>query len=247
MSIDSEEDMQGMRRVGRVVAEALRAMRAAVAAGITTLQLDQVAARVLAHHGARSAPQVLYGFPGVTCISVNDEVVHGVPGDREIHEGDLVKLDVTAELSGYIADAAVTVVAGQGTAFAARLARCAEAAFQKAIRVTRAGGPLNAIGRAVETEVSRRGFTVVATLGGHGVGRAIHEPPHVLNVFDPRERGVLTDGLVITLEPIVSAGSPQVVPQPDRWTLKTRDGSLSAHYEHTIVVTGGRPLLVTAP
>ncbi len=246
MSIDSPEDLLGLRRVGRVVVEALRAMRAAVAAGITTLQLDRVAARVLAQHGARSAPQVLYGFPGVTCISVNDEVVHGVPGGREIQEGDLVKLDVTAELSGYIADAAVSVVAGQGTPVAARLARCAEAAFQKALRATRAGEPLNAIGRAVETEVVRRGFAVVAALGGHGVGRAIHEPPQVLNVFDPREKGILTDGLVITIEPIVSAGSPQVVPQPDRWTLKTRDGSPSAHYEHTIVVTHGRPIILTA-
>lgn len=246
MSLDSEEDMQGMRRVGHVVAETLRTMRTAVRPGITTRELDEVGARVLELYRARSAPQVFYGFPGTACISVNDEVVHGVPGNRVIHEGDVVKLDVTAELDGYIADAAVTIIAQQGTTLAARLAECAEAAFRGAARVTRAGRPLNDIGRAVETEVSRRGFTVVAQLGGHGVGRAIHEPPTILNVFDPHERRVLTDGLVITIEPIVSAGSPYVVSQPDQWTLKTLDGSLAAHYEHTVVVTKSNPILVTA-
>ncbi len=221
-------------------------MRAAVHPGVTTRELDQLAGQALRAHGARSAPPLLYGFPGVACISVNDEAVHGVPGGRVIQAGDLVKLDVTAELDGYIADAAVTVVAAPAASLPTRLADCAEAAFWQAWRVARAGALLHEIGRAVETEVVRWGFRVVAELGGHGVGRAIHEPPTVPNVFDPRDRSILTAGLVLTIEPIISAGSPRVVEQPDRWILRTGDGSLSAHYEHTLVITPGRATVLTA-
>jgi methionyl aminopeptidase len=246
VSIDSEQDAFGMRRVGKVVAHTLQVMRAAVHPGITTRELDHLAGQTLRAHGARSAPQVLYGFPGVACISVNDEAVHGVPGGRVIQAGDLVKLDVTAELNGYIADAAVTVVAAPAASLPTRLAGCAEAAFWQGCRVARAGARLNVIGQAVETEVVRWGFRVVAELGGHGVGRAIHEPPIVPNTFDPRDRTILTEGLVITIEPIISAGSPWVAEDADRWTLRTCDGGLSAHYEHTLVITPGQATVLTA-
>ena len=246
MSIESPRDWKGLRRAGQVVARTLDALEAALRPGISTIDLDDVAARVLARYGARSAPALVYGFPGSALISINDEVVHGVPGRRRIEPGDLVKLDVTVEKDGYIADAARTVLIGAGTDTAKRLAACAVAAFNAAVAVARAGTRVNEIGRAVETEVRRHGFSVIRGLTGHGVGRTIHEPPTVANEFDPLQRDVLTEGLVLTIEPMVGAGSPRVVEAADGWTIRTRDGSLSAHHEHTLVITRGAPQVLTA-
>ena len=247
MSIDNEQDMAGMRAAGVVVRETLAAMRAAVAPGVSTGELDAVAGRVFAAAGARSAPQLVYEFPGVTCISVNDEIVHGIPsGKRKLAAGDLVKLDVTAELHGYMADAAITVPVGRVTANAKKLLACAEQAFKKALREVRHGKRARDVGRAVEEEVARQGFAVVRTLQGHGIGRTIHEEPMIPNWADPDARGWLTDGLVITLEPIIAAGRGEVFESNDGWTILTRDGSLAAHFEHTMVVTKGAPLLLTA-
>jgi methionyl aminopeptidase len=178
-------------------------------------------------------------------ISVNDEIVHGIPGARRIHAGDIVKIDVTVEKDGYVADAARSVVAAPAGAAAHRLVACATAAFHAALAVARAGVRVNEIGRAVEREVRRRGFSVVEGLTGHGVGRAIHEAPSVPNQYDPLQRDVLTEGLVITIEPMISAGSPQPVQDEDGWTIRTRDGSLSAHHEHTLVITRGSPIVLT--
>ncbi len=157
-----------------------------------------------------------------------------------------VKLDVTVEKDGYIADAARTVMVESGSDLAGRLAACARAAFAAALTVVKAGTKVNAISRAVESEVRRRGFTVVRGLTGHGVGRAIHEPPSVPNHYDPWQRDVLTDGLVLTIEPIISAGSDRIRADPDGWTMRTSDGSLSAHHEHTLVVTRDGPIMLTA-
>ena len=164
----------------------------------------------------------------------------------QIVDGDLVKLDVTIEKDGYVTDAARTVVAGRGSELAARLKACAEAAFDAGLAVARAGTPVSAIGRAVDAEVRRHGFRGVAGLCGHGVGRAIHEEPSVPNQFDPRQKDVLTDGLVITIEPMIAATTHRHVTDADGWTIRTFDGSLSAHYEHTLVVTGGAPVVLTA-
>ena len=159
--------------------------------------------------------------------------------------GDLVTLDVTAELDGYIADSAYTVAVPPVSSIARRLRDCAEAAFDRAIEVARAGVPVGAIGRAVEREVLRRGFSVLHELSGHGVGRRIHEPPTICN-YDDGSKQLLTRGLVITIEPIVSAGADTVVTDDDGWTLRTADGSLSAHHEHTLVITDEAPVLLTA-
>jgi methionyl aminopeptidase len=202
---------------------------------------------VFAAAGARSAPQLVYEFPGVTCISVNDEIVHGIPSQkRKLAAGDLVKLDVTAELDGYMADAAITVPVGRVSEGAKQLIACAEQAFKKGLREVRHGRRALDIGRAVEDEVSRKGFSVVRTLQGHGIGRTIHEEPMIPNWADPEARGWLTDGLVITLEPIIAAGEGEAREGADGWTVLTRDGSLAAHFEHTLVVTRGAPLLLTA-
>jgi methionyl aminopeptidase len=247
MSIDSEQDMRGMKAAGAVVRDALAAMRDAVAPGVSTAELDAVAERVFKKMGARSAPQLVYKFPGVTCISVNDEIVHGIPSQkRRLAEGDLVKLDVTAELNGYMADAAITVPVGSVSERARQLMGCAEQAFRRGLREVRAGRRAMDVGRAVEGEVERKGFAVVRSLQGHGIGHTIHEEPMIPNWPDPDARGWLTDGLVITLEPIIAMGSGDMFETNDGWTIRTRDGSLAAHFEHTMVVTKGAPLLLTA-
>jgi methionyl aminopeptidase len=246
MSIETEAELAGLRRAGRVVAATLAELRLRTRPGVTTGELDRAAAEVFALHGARSGPELTYGFPGAICISVNDEAVHGIPGERVLRDGDLVTLDVTAELDGYYADAAVSVAVGHAPALVRRLCAAAESALARALATATAGSPLNGIGRAVSDEVGRRGFAVLGELCGHGIGRSLHEEPSVPNVYVPALSAPLTDGLVMTIEPIISAGSPHVRPDRDGWTILTADGSLAAHAEHTIVVRHGRPLVLTA-
>jgi methionyl aminopeptidase len=245
MSITSPGQFEKLRACGKVVGKALRAMARAVGPGITTAELSRIGSVVLAKHGARSSPPLVYGFPGEVCISINDEVVHGIPGERVVQPGDLVKLDLTAELDGYHTDSAVSVEVPPSTGQAHELARCAERAFRQALDAARPGNRTKDIGRAVQREVRRRGFHVIKELGGHGIGRTIHEPPSVPNYADFPAQHTLTEGLVITIEPIIAAGTGQVTLDQDRWTYRTIDGSLSAHYEHTVVITRGEPILLT--
>jgi methionyl aminopeptidase len=246
MSVDTPEELCGLRAAGQVVAQTIRAMRRAVRPGVTTAELDAIARREFARTGARSGPQLDYGFPGATCISVNDEAVHGIPGRRRLQHGDLVKLDVTAELDGFYADACRTVVVGRGKPAAIALVRTAEQALAEALKVVRAGVPLNAIGATVQRFVEARGHAVCDGLMGHGIGRRIHEAPDVPNVFAAQLSQPLHDGLVITIEPLVAIGGPGVRMSRDGWTISTADRSLSAHAEHTIVVRAGAPLVLTA-
>ena len=245
MSIETGNDLSGMKRAGRVTSLTLDALEARVRAGVTTAELDAVAAAVFAKHGARSAATLVYGFPGHVLLSVNDEIVHGVPGRRRLERGDLLKLDVTVECDGYIADAARTVVVGGGPDTTGMIA-CVRAEFRAGLAVARAGTRVNEIGRAVEREVRRHGFRVVRGLCGHGVGRTIHEEPSVPNEYQPSQRDVLTEGLVLTIEPMISAGSAEPVRDLDGWTIRTRDGSLAAHHEHTIMITRGEAVILTA-
>jgi methionyl aminopeptidase len=246
VSINGPDELEGMQAAGAVVRLMLDAMRDEVRAGITTAELDDVGAGVMREHGAQSAPALVYQFPGVSCISLNDEAVHGIPGPRALQDGDLVKLDVTIEKDGFMADAALTVAVGEVTEERRNLIACAERAFAKAMLVARAGFRVWEIGRAVEREVRRSGFAVIRELSGHGIGRTIHEAPRVPNYPDTRDNQVLTEGLVITVEPIIAAGSGKVFVAPDKWTMITADHRASAHYEHTIVITKGAPMLLTA-
>jgi len=246
MSIESQRDIDGLRRAGRVVAVVLRALERCVRAGTTTGELDRLGGELLACHGARSAPAVSCNFPGSLCISVNDEAVHGVPGARRIRAGDLVKLDLVAELDGYFADAAVSVVVPPALPIARRLVKTARRAFARALGVIQAGRRVADVGAAIEREVRRAGFAIIPALAGHGVGRAIHEPPCVPNFADRSDPTVLTDGLVLAVEPIITAGGGQVAEAGDGWTVKTTDGALAAHYEHTLIVTRTQPIIVTA-
>jgi methionyl aminopeptidase len=245
MSIETPEELEAMRAAGRVVAWSIAAMRAEVRPGVTTGELDEISAQVFTRVGARSGPQLDYGFPGTSCISVNDEAVHGVPGERRLEDGDLVKLDVTAELNGFYADACVSVPVGAVSSSVRHLADASEDALRVALGVARAGVPLNEIGRAVESTVTSHGYSVCMDLAGHGIGRRIHEEPDVLNFHHPEFGQPLTAGLVITIEPIIAAGDGTVDEADDGWTMRTRDGSCSAHTEHTIVITEGVPIILT--
>ena len=246
MSIESPADWRGLREVGHITRLTLDALEAHVRPGVSTAELDDVAAGVFAAHGARSAPAMVYGFPGTVLISINDEIVHGIPGPRRIGHGDLVKLDVTVEKNGYVADAARSVVVEGAPETARRLAACARAALEAALAVARAGVLVNEIGRAISREVRGQGFSVVRGLTGHGVGRTIHEEPAVPNDYDPSQTDVLTEDLVLTIEPMITAGSPHSRQDRDGWTIRTRDGSLSAHVEHTLVITKQEPIILTA-
>jgi methionyl aminopeptidase len=246
MTIQSANDLASMRAVGRLVGDAIREMRAAVVPGMTTEQLDAIGERFLRRHGARSAPQLTYDFPGFNCISVNDEIVHGVPGRRVLKPGDVVKIDVTAELDGYIADSAVTVVIPPVSSRAHNLTQSARAAFKRAAKVAASNVRVAELGREVESEVERWGHAVVHEMCGHGVGRALHEPPSVPNFFSPFTPGRLVDGMVIALEPIISESKTPVVEDADGWTIRTANGCLAAHHEHTVLVRDGGVEILTA-
>jgi methionyl aminopeptidase len=246
MSIETPEELEQLKAAGRVVAQAIRAMQAHARPGVTTGELDVIGGRVFTQAGARSGPQLDYGFPGFNCISVNDEAVHGIPGKRRLRKGDLLKLDVTAELDGFYADACVSVPIGDASGSTRKLAGASRAALNRALATARAGVPINQIGRAVESAVAAQGYSVCTDLTGHGIGHRIHEQPNVPNYYAPGFDQPLTEGLVITIEPIIAAGNGTVCEAGDGWTIKTRDGSYAAHSEHTIVVTAGFPLVLTA-
>jgi methionyl aminopeptidase len=246
MSADTPEELEGLRRAGRAVSATLREVARRVRPGVTTAELDALAAQVFARHGARSAPALVYGFPGAICISVDDEAVHGIPGPRRLRAGQLVKLDVTAELDGFYADAAISVPVGRVAPRVGRLAAAAQAALRRGLAAARVGAPTNAIGRAVQDEAERRGCAVLAELTGHGIGRSIHEDPAVPNVYVPELDAPLREGTVITIEPILGLGSGAVRAGTDGWTILTADGAPSAHAEHTLVVSSGGPIVLTA-
>ncbi len=247
MTVEHDDDLIALSRVARVVADARDAMLAEVRPGVTTGELDAIGRDVLRAGGARSAPRLAYGFPGWTCISINDEAAHGVPAlSRHLVEGDLVNVDVSAELDGYWADTGASAPVGRVSAERSRLVEASRAAQRDAMSAARAGRPLRMIGRAVERRARSCGFRVVADLCGHGVGRHIHEDPSVPGVEDRRDRTVLWEGLVLAIEPFLSTGATSVVEAGDGWTLRTPDGSVTAQFEHTVVITHGSPLVLTA-
>lgn len=234
-----------MRAIGRLVAEAIAQMEAAVKPGVTTAQLDDVARVFLEAKGARSAPQITYGFPGFTCISVNEEIVHGVPSARMLREGDMVTLDVTAEFKGYMADAARTVALPGATREVHNLIASAERAYEAGVRAAKPGTRVRSIGRAIEASVKQDGFSVIRELCGHGIGRALHEEPTVPNFDDPAASSPLHEGLVLAVEPLVSMRPAKIFDEPDGWTIRTHNRAWSAHHENTIVVMNGEPIVLT--
>ena len=246
MTVENETDLQGILRIGRICGEALQHMLAHVEPGMTTAELDAIGAAFLKAQGARSAPILAYKFPGWTCISINEEAAHGVPGRRVIRPGDVVNVDVSAELEGYWADTAATIIVPPAAPEHERLCAFTRRALDRAIAAARAGRLMNVIGRAVEDVARRGGYRIIPDLPGHGVGRHIHEKPSVYNFYHQRDCTRIEEGMVFTIEPFLSMGSGRIVTESDGWTLKTVDDSVCAQYEHTVVIHGGKPILATA-
>jgi methionyl aminopeptidase len=247
MTIETERDVDALKRVGRIVAVVLREMLDSIEPGMTTAQLDDLGRTLLDRHGARSAPQVMYKFPGATCISVNEEAAHGVPGPRVIRPGDVVNVDVSAELDGYFADTGGTRVVPPSTPTKDRLCHATRLALQEAVAEARAGNKLNRIGKAVQRVAKAHQFKIIKNLAGHGVGRSLHEEPDsIVAYFEPRDTRELKEGMVIAIEPFLSTKSTVVEEAGDGWTLVGADGNLSAQYEHTLIVTRGDPIILTA-
>jgi len=246
MTINHQSDLEALKLIGAVVAEARDTMGAAVEPGMTTADLDAIGRDVLAKHGARSAPQLAYKFPAATCISVNDEIAHGIPSrKRVLNAGDLVNIDVSAELDGYWADTGASFAVGRASARDLELLAVTKQALHDGMHEARAGNALREIGRAVEKRARCSGFSVVRNLCGHGVGRFIHEPPSVPNTKLEGSRQRLWEGLVITIEPFLTTSATSYYEADDGWTLRTPDGSRGAQFEHTLVITQGAPLVLT--
>lgn len=246
MTIETENDVVALKRIGRIVSYVLDEMLAAAEPGMTTRELDALGAALLERHGARSAPQLTYGFPGATCISINEEAAHGIPGERAIRAGDVLNVDVSAELGGYFADTGGTRVVPPTNPQKTRLCHATRTALEQAMKQARHGRPINGIGAAIQHTARTYGFRVIENLGSHGVGRALHEDPdHIPGYFDPADQRLLQEGMVITIEPFLSTRSRVVDEAADGWTLVGARGNLSAQYEHTMIITRGEPIVVT--
>ncbi len=246
MTIENQADVEGLRRIGSIVSLVLDEMLKAAQPGMTTRELDAIGERLLEGHGARPAPRLTYDFPGATCISINEQAAHGIPGDRVLAPGDVLNVDVSAELNGYFADTGGTTVLPPASSQKKLLCHAARTALENAMQVARAGRPMNAIGAAIQETAKRFGFKVIENLGSHGVGRALHEEPeHIAGYFDPSDTRVLKEGMVITIEPFMSTKSRRVEEAADGWTLVGAKGNLSAQFEHTLIITRGDPIVVT--
>lgn len=246
MIIETDEELAGLRRIGRIVALTRQEVIGHLRAGISTAELDDVAAQCLARHHARSAPVLAYNFPGTICISVNEEAAHGIPGSRIIKSGDLVNVDISAEMDGYFADTGATVIVDSGTPLQRSLCLCAQCALAAAVAEARAGCVLNRVGQAIHKEAVKHGFTVIKNLCGHGIGRSLHEKPsRILNYHSRRDGCLLTEGMVLAIEPFISTKAQFVAKAADGWTLKVPAGNYVAQYEHTVVVGKDKPVVLT--
>lgn len=243
----TQEEIAALKKAGRVMAQIREAMKAATKPGITTKELDEIGGRLFEENGAVSGPKSEYDFPGYTCISVNEQVAHGIPGNLTLKEGDLINIDVSGHVDGYFADTGVSFVVGGGSyPEIDKLCQVAENAFDRAMTKVKTGARLNQIGKAVEREAKANGLAVIMNLTGHGIGRSLHEDPqHVLNYFDAWDRTILKEGMVLAVEPFISQKAEHIVESGDGWTFITPDKSLVAQYEHTIIVTDGEPIITT--
>ena len=241
----SPREIEQMRRANVLVAEVLAELAGMVAPGVTTAELDAAAERLVRAAGAEPAFKGYRGYPATLCASVNDEVVHGIPGKRALTEGDIISLDMGVKLDGFYGDSAVTVPVGQVSEDVQRLLRVTQEALQKGIAQVRLGGRVSDIGHAIQEHVEAAGFSVVREFVGHGIGAQLHEEPQIANYGEPGRGPRLAEGMVLAIEPMVNMGRPGVKVLRDGWTAVTRDGSLSAHFEHTVAVTKNGPLVLT--
>ena len=248
MTVSSDDELTALRRIGRIVGDTLEAMRKAIEPGMTTLELDQVGREFMEAAGARSAPEMVYAFPGATCISVNEEIAHGIPGDRVIRAGDLVNIDVSASKDGTFADTGATFRVGPVRPSLDRLCRDGRKAMQVGIAQVGHEKPLAGIGKAIGRFASERGYTLIRNLASHGVGRALHEYPEEVATWPTRgDRRRMHKGLVLTVEPFLSKGGVWATGGSDDWTLYSQPPAPVVQYEHTVVATDGGAIIVTLP
>ncbi|MCP1726567.1 methionyl aminopeptidase [Natronospira proteinivora] len=246
MTIENQSDVDGIMNAGRVVAKVRDAMLSAVEPGMTTAELDELGGALLESMGARSAPRVTYNFPGATCISINEEAAHGIPGKRLVQAGNVVNIDVSAELEGYFADTGGTIVVPPVTKTKARLCHATQLALKHALAEARSGTPINRVGKAIQRTAKSHGFKTIKNLAGHGIGRSLHEEPEgIVSYFDRQDTRRLRLGQVIAIEPFLSTKSTSVTEADDGWTLVGHPANLSAQYEHTVIVTRGAPIIAT--
>lgn len=246
MTIDNQYDIDRLMDVGRVVAETRDAMLAAVEPGMTTKELDNLGSALLEKAGANSAPKISYDFPGATCISVNEEAAHGIPGSRVLCAGDVVNVDVSAELNGYFGDTGATVVVPPVSHKKARLCHATKTALNLALTKAQAGMPVNGVGKAIQSVAKAHRFKVIRNLAGHGLGRSLHEEPQeIVGYYNPSDPRKFRAGQVIAVEPFLSTRSTHVDETDDGWTLVGHPSNISAQYEHTIIVTNGAPIITT--
>ena len=246
MTADSEKDIQALKAIGRICAETLRKMMAAARAGMTTRELDEIGRGLLEAEGARSAPEVVYQYPGATCISVSPIIAHGIPGDHVLTDGELIHIDVSAELDGYFSDTGASMWIARRSPEIHKLLEATKATLGKAVSVARAGQRLNEIGKTVQQEARKRGYNVIYELTGHGIGRGLHEEPgEVWNFYNPRDNRLLKEGLVLAIEPFLTTGQGRIREERDGWSLRTADNAIAAQFEHTIIVTKNEPIILT--
>lgn len=246
VTIKTPAEIDKMRRAGQVVALTLKELEKAVRPGITTAELDRLAEETIRDQGGVPSFKGYQGYPASICASVNEEVVHGIPGSRVLQEGDIVGVDLGAIVEGYHGDAALTFAVGTVSEEAAQLMRVTREALDKGIEKVRAGAHLSDIGHAVQHHAEKFGYSVVRDLVGHGIGTEMHEAPQVPNYGKPGRGLILKPGMTLAIEPMVNAGGQEVKILGDGWTFVTRDRSLSAHFEHTVAVTQGAPEILTA-
>ncbi len=246
MTIETQNDIVKLQLIGKIVADTLKLMIREAKPGMTTLELDQIGAAYLEKFNAKSAPRLMYNFPGTTCISVNEEVAHGVPGNRVLKDGDIINIDVSAELEGYFADTGGSFVLGESNEIQRKVMRATKEALEAAIAVASAGKPINLIGKAIEKIAKKYNLKIIENLGSHGVGKSLHEEPAFIpSYFDKNDRRILKEGQVITIEPFLSSKSRWVEEARDGWTLFTEAGSVSAQYEHSMIITKNKPIILT--
>ncbi|HAM71382.1 MAG TPA: type I methionyl aminopeptidase [Verrucomicrobiales bacterium] len=247
ISIKNEREVAAMRVAGSIARTVLEEVAAVIQPGMTTRQIDGLAAAAIERHGAKSAFLGYRKYPCHICISVNEEVVHGLAGERRVEFGDIVSLDVGVYHGGFVGDTAKTVAVGGCSLEAQRLMDVTERSLAEGIAQARAGNRVSDISRAVQRYVEAHGFSVVREFVGHGVGRSVHEEPQVPNFVDGKSSPKLRAGMTLAIEPMVNAGKPQVQMLNDGWTVVTKDGELSAHFEHTVLITDGDPEILTWP
>ena len=235
-----------MARAGRIVAETLALVGEHARPGVTTAELDELAEEFIAGQGGYPTFKGYRGYPAATCISPNSMIVHGIPGPYELSEGDILSVDVGVTLDGFVADSAYTFAIGEVSDSAEHLLEAGQAALAAGIDRCRAGNRLSDISHAVQQATERAGFSVVRSLVGHGVGRSMHEDPQIPNYGEPGRGPVLAEGMTFAIEPMINAGGPDIFVHDDEWSISTADGSLSAHFEHTVAVTATGPRVLTA-